>query len=343
MIVVTGCGGLVGSEAALYFAGRGAVVGIDNDMRALFFGTSVAGRIAELRSALGERLEYHDWDIRDGVAIRHLFEKYGDEIEIVIHAAAQPSHDYAAQNPVRDFEINALGTLNLLEATYHHAPDAVFIFCSTNKVYGDRPNSLALAEGLTRYEPADTAFWNGINEQMSVDKCAHSLFGASKLAADVMVQEYGRYFGLKTVCFRAGCLTGPHHAGAEQHGFLSYLMKCVTEGRPYTVYGYRGKQVRDNLHAHDLARAFEAFAQNPRRGAVYNIGGGRENSVSVLEAIDLCEKVAGRKLDYQISEAARVGDHKWWITDNWKFRRDYDWRPEIGLERILSEMVGVPA
>ena len=338
--VVTGAGGLVGSEAVLYFASKGyEVVGIDNDFRALYFGTSTAGRLDDLKRQLSGSFAHVDLDIRDTDGIRRLFAAREIEIALVIHAAAQPSHDYAASHPMLDFTVNALGTANLLEATRQHAPEAVFIFVSTNKVYGDRPNALAMVKGEMRYEPVDSTYWHGFDENLSIDTSLHSLFGASKVAADVLVQEYGRYYGMQTACFRAGCLTGRHHAGAEQHGFLAYLMKCVQEGRPYTIYGYGGRQVRDNLHALDLVRAFDVFTRAPRRGAVYNIGGGRQNSASVLEAIALCEEIAGRKLDYAFSDEARKGDHRWWITDNGKFQEHYPgWEIRVGLEEILTEM-----
>lgn len=346
-VIITGVGGLVGSEAALRFGltspafvgGGHTIIGIDNDMRRAYFGTSIKGRIEQLKRQLGDNFIPLDFDIRDREALNTIFAFYKSEIQLVIHAAAQPSHDYAARHPQVDFTVNAIGTLNLLEATRQYAPQAAFIFTSTNKVYGDRPNNLPMTESETRYE-AGIEYRNGINEQMSIDASMHSLFGASKLAADILVQEYGRYFEMNTVCFRAGCLTGAHHAAAEQHGFLAYLAKCVLEHSPYTIHGYKGKQVRDNLHAADLVNGFEYFAQAPRQGAVYNIGGGRKNSLSVLEAISLCEELAGRKPHFVVSDKARRGDHRWWITDTSRFQKDYpNWRVQRGLEDIVAEMI----
>ena len=258
----------------------------------------------------------------------------------MIHAAAQPSHDWAASEPHTDFSVNATGTLNLLEATRRHRPEATFVFCSTNKVYGDRPNTLPLVELDARLElPADHEYFDGIPTSMPIDQSLHSLFGVSKAAADLLVQEYGRYFGIPTVCFRAGCLTGPNHAGAELHGFLAYLMRCTVTGSPYTVFGYEGKQVRDNIHSADLVRAFAAFHENPRVAAVYNIGGGRESNCSMLEAIELCERISGLPLAHTFSETARIGDHRWWISDLEEFRRDYPgWSLTSGIERILRDI-----
>jgi CDP-paratose 2-epimerase len=257
-----------------------------------------------------------------------------------VHAAAQPSHDWAASEPATDFTINANGTLNLLEATRRHRPEATFVFTSTNKVYGDRPNDLPLVELTSRLElAADHPYHEGIDTSMSIDESLHSLFGASKVAADVLVQEYGRYFEMPTVCFRGGCLTGPNHAGAQLHGFLSYLMRCTVAGQPYTVYGYGGKQVRDNIHSADLVAAFAAFHASPRTAAVYNIGGGRASNCSMLEAIDLCQAIAGRELDWTLHDAPRVGDHRWWISDLSPFERDYPgWRLTYGVEEILREI-----
>jgi CDP-paratose 2-epimerase len=263
----------------------------------------------------------------------------------VIHTAAQPSHDWAASDPQMDFAINANGTLNLLEAARRHRPDATFIFCSTNKVYGDRPNTLPLVEHETRLElPPEHAFYDGIDTSMPVDMSTHSLFGASKLAADVLVQEYGRYFDMPTVCFRAGCLTGPNHAGAQAHGFLSYLMRCTVTGQPYTIFGYGGKQVRDNLHSSDVVAAFTAFHRAPRAGAVYNIGGGRYSNCSLIEAVEIAERIAGTRLETTYSETARTGDHRWWISDLGAFQRDYpDFAPRHDVEDILAELHAVNA
>lgn len=341
--IVTGSAGLVGSEAAAHFAERGLeVAGVDNDLRRLFFGeeASTASNRRRLESALGARYRHHDFDIRDGDAVERLFAHHGRAIRLVVHAAAQPSHDWAAGHPQVDFTVNANGTLNLLEATRRHCPEAVFVFTSTNKVYGDAPNRLPLVELETRWEiePGHT-YEGGIREDLSIDRCLHSLFGASKVAADVLVQEYGRYFGLATACFRAGCLTGPHHAGARLHGFLAYLMKCTAAGTPYTVLGYRGKQVRDNLHSADLIAALDAFFEAPRSGEVYNIGGGRTSHCSMLEAIALCEEIAGRPLERSYDDRARVGDHVWWVSDNGRFQSHYPgWRVTRDVRAILEEI-----
>jgi CDP-paratose 2-epimerase len=340
-VLVTGAGGLIGSESARHFAELGhAVVGIDNDMRATFFGPAASTRrVTERLSEEYDRFENLPIDIRDAEAVTDVFRERGD-IELVVHAAAQPSHDWAAREPQTDFGINATATLNLLEATRHHAPDATFIFTSTNKVYGDRPNSLPLVELESRLdlEPGHP-YYDGIDSSMSIDVCLHSLFGVSKAAADLMVQEYGRYFGLRTVCFRGGCLTGPRHAGAELHGFLSYLMRCAVTGKTYSIFGYGGKQVRDNIHSADLVAAFSAYHADPRPGAVYNIGGGRANSCSVLEAIELCEKITASELVRVLVDEARIGDHRWWITDLAAFERDYpQWSIAHDLESTLREI-----
>ncbi|MFA5276476.1 MAG: NAD-dependent epimerase/dehydratase family protein, partial [Candidatus Omnitrophota bacterium] len=264
---------------------------------------------------------------------------YASDLVLIVHAAAQPSHDLSAKDPVVDFAVNAQGTLILLEALRNYSPDAVFIFTSTNKVYGDRPNSLPLLEFDTRYDlPENHKYHKGIDEAMSIDNCLHSVFGASKVAADVMTQEYGRYFGLKSVIFRAGCLTGPGHSGAELHGFLSYLVKCATTGRKYIIYGYKGKQLRDNIHSYDLVNAFYHFFKSPRQGGeVYNIGGGRFANISILEAIDLCQKLTGKKLGYEYIDKNRIGDHIWWISDLSKFKSDYPgWNYKYGIEEMIK-------
>lgn len=340
--VVTGSGGLIGSESVRCFVRRGYdVVGLDNDMRSVFFGPSASTR-AQTEGLVRELPEFHalDVDIRDADAVGRVFTRHAREIELVVHAAAQPSHDWAASDPQTDFGVNAVGTLNLLEAARAHAPDATFVFLSTNKVYGDRPNSLPLQETERRLElPEDHTYFGGIDTSMPVDRCLHSLFGVSKLSADLMVQEYGRYFSMPTVCFRGGCLTGPAHAGAQLHGFLSYLVRCVAEARPYTVFGYGGKQVRDNIHSADLVRAIEAFHASPRSAAVYNIGGGRENSCSVLEAIELAQQVVGRELEWTFSNDARTGDHRWWISDLSEFRSHYPaWAQERTIEDTVREI-----
>jgi len=341
--LITGSAGLIGSEAAAFFANRGLeVVGVDNDMRRVFFGddASTAWNRNQLEQRLGKRYTHYDIDIRDQAAIADLFKRYGSAISLVIHTAAQPSHDWAAREPHTDFTVNANGTLNLLEATRQYAPNAVFIFTSTNKVYGDTPNRLPLIELERRWEidPSHT-YANGIREDMSIDHTLHSLFGASKVAADVLVQEYGRYFGMATACFRGGCLTGPNHSGAQLHGFLAYLMRCAATGTSYTVYGYKGKQVRDNIHSADLIHAFDAFYRAPRSAEVYNIGGGRFSNCSMLEAIDLCQEITGRDLNWTYSETNRIGDHIWWVSDTSHFEQQYpDWKLEYDVPRILCEI-----
>jgi CDP-paratose 2-epimerase len=341
--IVTGAAGLVGSEAARLFAEVGLdVVGIDNDLRAHFFGpsASTAWNRQRLERELGRRYVHEGVDIRDRQAIERIFRARGKDVALVVHAAAQPSHDWAARDPHLDFEVNANGTLVLLEATRQLAPEAVFVFTSTNKVYGDAPNALPLVETETRWEIAPGhRYERGIDESMSIDASKHSLFGASKVAADVLVQEYGRYFGMKTACFRGGCLTGPSHAGAQLHGFLAYLMRCVVHGEPYTVLGYKGKQVRDNIHARDLVQAFLHFFRAPRVGEVYNIGGSRHSHCSMLEAIALCERIAGRELRHSYREDARSGDHIWYVSDVRKFESHYpEWHYAYDLEAILREI-----
>jgi CDP-paratose 2-epimerase len=337
--LITGSSGLIGSESVRFFAGQGFdVVGVENDMRAQFFGTeaSTASVTAQLRAEV-EGFRHVELDIRDREGVEGLFSRHAREIELIVHTAAQPSHDWAASDPHTDFGVNAVGTLNLLQAAREHTPDATFIFTSTNKVYGDRPNFLPLLETDTRLElPEDHRWFGGIDLEMPIDTCTHSIFGVSKAAADLMVQEYGRYFDMPTVCFRGGCLTGPQHAGAQLHGFLAYLMKCTVTGQPYTIFGYGGKQVRDNIHAADVVRAFGAFHVNRRPAAVYNLGGGRQSNCSMLEAIALCEAIAGRELDWSLADEHRVGDHRWWISDLSDFKRDHPgWDIEHGIEEIL--------
>jgi CDP-paratose 2-epimerase len=326
-----------------FFASRGFdVVGLDNDMRAYFFGAEASTRRTSQR--LVDELEGSfraiDLDIRDQAGVDRLFAEHRTRIELVVHTAAQPSHDWAAREPHTDFSVNAVGTLNMLQAAREHCPDATFIFTSTNKVYGDRPNKLPLVELETRWElPEDHEWFMGIPVDMSIDRCTHSVFGASKVAADVMVQEYGRYFDMPTVCFRGGCLTGPQHAGAQLHGFLAYLMKCTVTGNPYTIFGYKGKQVRDNIHAHDVVRAFHAFHNDPKVAAVYNLGGGRESNISMLEAIKLCQQIAGRELDHTHSDEARIGDHQWYVSDFGAFKTDYPgWQLTYGIEDVLKDI-----
>lgn len=342
--VVTGSAGLIGSEAVRFIASRGMdVAGIDNDLRAYFFGSD--GSTGWNRRALEsevDRYTHVDADIRDEAGMDRVFARYGPDVKLVVHTAAQPSHDWAAREPLTDFSVNATGTLVLLECVRRHCPDAVFIFTSTNKVYGDTPNRLPLIQAETRWvvDPTHPFAEHGIDESMSIDHTMHSVFGASKVAADVMVQEYGHYFGLKTACFRGGCLTGPAHSGAELHGFLAYLVKCAATGRPYTVFGYQGKQVRDNIHSHDLVRAFWHVFEAPRAGEVYNIGGGPFSNCSMLEAIGIVERMTGRPLERSYSDVNRAGDHIWWVSDIRKFMTHYpDWRIQYDLERTLREMV----
>ncbi|HXC23459.1 MAG TPA: NAD-dependent epimerase/dehydratase family protein [Solirubrobacteraceae bacterium] len=341
--IVTGSGGLIGSESARHFAAEGFdVVGIDNDMRAYFFGpaASTARTTERLVDELGDAFRPLKLDIRDAQAVERVFDEFAPCVELVVHTAAQPSHDWAASEPHTDFTVNANGTLNLLEAARRHASEATFVFTSTNKVYGDTPNHLPLLELDTRLElPVDHRWYGGIDLEMSIDRSTHSLFGVSKVAADLLVQEYGRYFEMPTVCFRGGCLTGPQHAGAQLHGFLAYLMKCTVTGDPYTVFGYGGKQVRDNIHANDVVRAFHAFHRNPKAAAVYNLGGGRESNVSMIEAIELCQEISGCELDRAYSPQARVGDHRWWVSDLEAFKRDHpEWRLTTGIRAVLQEI-----
>jgi CDP-paratose 2-epimerase len=340
--IVTGAGGLIGSESVAFLIEQGFdVVGVENDMRAHYFGPDASTGWQTRR--LIERypgFRNVELDIRDADGIEKLVSEHAGQLELVVHTAAQPSHDWAASDPQTDFTVNANGTLNVLEAVRKHKPDATFIFTSTNKVYGDRPNELPLVELDSRLElPADHPYFGGIDASMSIDRSLHSLFGASKAAADLVVQEYGRYFDMPTVCFRGGCLTGPNHSGTRLHGFLSYLMRCTMTGEKYTVFGYGGKQVRDNIHSLDLVRAFAAFHADPRPGVVYNIGGGRESNCSMLEAIGLCEEIAGRKLVWELGDAPRVGDHRWWVSDLGPFRADYPgWEIEYDVREILVEI-----
>jgi CDP-paratose 2-epimerase len=341
--IITGSAGLIGSEATRYFAGQGLdVVGIDNDMRRRFFGEEASTRWQRqrLERKLGLRYRHVEADIRDDSAIDDVFQRYGTNISLVVHTAAQPSHDWAAKEPKTDFSVNALGTLNMLEATRRFALNAVFIFTSTNKVYGDAPNRLPLVEQESRWEIAPGhPCAEGITEDMPIDQSLHSIFGASKVAADVMVQEYGRYFGLATACFRGGCLTGPNHSGTQLHGFLAYLMRCTATGTPYTVFGYQGKQVRDNIHSADLIQAFDHYFHAPRPGEVYNMGGSRFSNCSMIEAIRICEEVAGCPLDYQYVDTNRTGDHIWWISDVNKFSTHYPgWRLTYDVPRICREI-----
>jgi len=342
--IITGSAGLIGSESVRFFAEKGfEVVGIDNDMRSHFFGSDASTEWNKniLLKEVNNYIHYSE-DIRDKAAMEKIFRKYGSAISLILHTAAQPSHDWAAKDPLMDFTINANGTLLLLEMTRKYCADAVFIFTSTNKVYGDTPNHLPLIEEETRWElPHEHHFYqHGIDESMSIDTSTHSVFGASKLAADIMVQEYGRYFGMKTGIFRGGCLTGPAHSGAPLHGFLAYLAKCAVNGQPYTVLGYKGKQVRDNIHSFDLVNGFWHFFQNPKSGEVYNIGGSRHSNCSMKEAISLCEEFSGRKMNATYADENRIGDHMWWISDIRKFQKHYpEWHLTYSLRDILKELI----
>ena len=341
-IVVTGSAGLIGSETVKRFAQEGTrIVGIDNDMRAQFFGAEASTK--KTRDQLIKNVpgyEHQALDIRDADGVMELFKQHGSSITAIVHTASQPSHDWAARDPQTDFTVNANGTLNLLEATRQFCAEAPFVFTSTNKVYGDTPNRLPLRELEKRWEiEPGHEYEPGISETMSIDYTKHSLFGASKVAADVLVQEYGRYFGMPTVCFRGGCLTGPAHAGTELHGFLSYLMICTVTSRPYRVFGYKGKQVRDNIHSFDLVEAFDEFIRAPRAGEVYNIGGSRHSNCSMVEAIDLCQEISGKKLTWNYEETNRIGDHIWWISDVRKFQSHYPkWKFRYGMREILQEI-----
>src|SRR5947208_973939 len=339
--LVTGSSGLIGSEMVAFLDERGwRVHGVDNNMRRDFFGEhgDTTWNLERLRRET-RRFEHHDLDVRDRDGVARLVAQTGPQL--IVHAAAQPSHDLAAQRPFDDFEVNALGTLNLLEAARAHAPETPFAFLSTNKVYGDAPNELELVELETRFDYADPRYANGIDETMRIDATMHSLFGASKAAADLLVQEYGRYFGLPTVCLRGGCLTGPNHSSAELHGFLAYLARALRDGLPYRIYGYKGKQVRDNIHSYDVCTAIMAFADEPRPAAVYNLGGGRANSISMLEAIAWLEELYGRRLETEYVEEPRRGDHVCYISELRRFRGDYPgWELRYSLEDILAELVG---
>ena len=341
--IVTGSSGLIGGESVEFLHEKfDVVVGIDNNMRSYFFGKegSTSWNKERLESRYSN-FQHRDVDIRDMQNLESVFLEFNKDIALIVHTAAQPSHDWAAKEPLTDFSVNALGTVNLLELTRLHCPDAVFIFTSTNKVYGDTPNLLPLIEHETRFEIDQSHAYhkNGIDELMSIDHSKHSVFGASKVAADVMVQEYGKYFGLKTGVFRGGCLTGPNHSGAQLHGFLAYLMRCCIRRESYTIFGYHGKQVRDNIHSFDLVNMFWHFYQNPRPGEVYNAGGGRHANCSMIEAITQCERITGNRLDYTYSEQNRIGDHIWYISDLSKFKAHYpDWNWTYDMEATLLEM-----
>jgi CDP-paratose 2-epimerase len=339
-VLITGSSGLIGSEAVLYYDRQGYnVIGIDNNMRRQFFGPKgdTTWNLTRIQGVTQNFLHF-DLDIRDRKGVSSIFSEY--QPNIVIHCAAQPSHDKAKDIPLIDFDVNAVGTVNLLEATRQSNPEAVFIFMSTNKVYGDAPNELPLVENETRYDYAKQENYHGINENCRVDRCLHSLFGASKTAADVMAQEYGRYFGMNVGIFRGGCLTGPSHSGVELHGFLSYLVHVALTGKEYTIFGYKGKQVRDQIHSYDVIQAFESFARNPQPGEVYNLGGGRNNSASVLECITLVEEIIGCRIKYKYQDQNRIGDHICYISDLRKLEGDFpEWKITRSLSDIIAEMI----
>ncbi len=339
-ILITGSNGLIGSEAVRFFCDQGHYVyGIDNNMRAVFFGPE--GDTQWCRTSLSENYNNYthlDLDIRDREAILVLFGKHS--FDAIIHCAAQPSHDKARDIPFLDFEVNALGTLNLLEATRNNCKDSPFIFMSTNKVYGDKPNTLNLTEKATRWDYADNQFKDGIPENFDVDQSKHSLFGASKLAADIMVQEYGRYFGMKTCCLRGGCLTGPAHSGVELHGFLSYLVKCNLEEREYTVFGYKGKQVRDNIHAVDVISFMQSFINKPTSASVYNLGGGLDNSISIIEAFEKVSSLTGKTMKWSYCDTPRIGDHICYYSDLKKIKKDYpEWSISMDLNTTILQII----
>jgi len=341
--IITGSAGLIGSEAVVFFSKNfDLVVGIDNDLRQYFFGqeASTEWNRKQLSDTISNYV-HHNIDIRDVSALEKIFLQYNSDISLIVHTAAQPSHDWAAKEPLTDFSVNANGTLNLLEMTRQHCPKAVFIFTSTNKVYGDTPNFLPLVELESRWEidESHVYFKEGINESMSIDQSKHSLFGASKVAADVLVQEYGKYFSIPTGVFRGGCLTGPNHSGTQLHGFLAYLMKCALTGQGYTIFGYKGKQVRDNIHSSDLVNMFWHFYQDPKCGEVYNAGGGRFANCSMKEAVSLCERIVGKKMNISYSDTNRSGDHIWYISDLTKFKQHYpNWNWKYGLEDTLVQI-----
>ena len=342
VIIITGSSGLIGSESVKFFIKKGfKVLGIDNNLRKYFFGKDgdTKWQLNNLKKI--KNYNHFNYDIRNYKKIENIFKKFGKKIEAIIHCAAQPSHDWASKEPITDFSINATGTINLLELTRIFAHNAKFIFMSTNKVYGDIPNKIPLVEKYSRYEPKDSRLKKkGISEKMSIDNSKHSIFGASKVAADIAVQEYGKYFNLNTVCFRAGCLTGPSHSGAELHGFLSYLVKCCLNGKLYTIYGYKGKQVRDNIHSNDLVKMFWEYIKKPTKGEVYNVGGGIKNSCSILEAIKIIEIKTRKKMLFKFTKKNRVGDHIWYVSNLQKFKKAYPkWKMSHNLDKIVSDII----
>ncbi|RWY48083.1 NAD-dependent epimerase/dehydratase family protein [Mucilaginibacter gilvus] len=340
-LLVTGSSGLIGSEVCYHFAGLGwEIHGVDNNQRAIFFGAQGDTRWNQnrIQTDLGAKFIHHEVDIRDRAGVLNLLKEI--KPDAIVHTAAQPSHDRAAAIPFDDFDTNAVGTLNLLEAVRQVCPESPFAHMSTNKVYGDRPNTIDLVEKETRWDYADPFYTDGITEEFSIDQSKHSLFGASKVAADIMVQEYGRYFGIPTCCLRGGCLTGPNHSGVELHGFLSYLVKCNVEGREYKVFGYKGKQVRDNIHSYDVASFIDAFISAPRIAEVYNIGGGRANSCSIWEAFRIAETFTGKKQVYTYVDENRIGDHMCYISNLDKMRAHYpNWDITISLEETIGQIV----
>ena len=343
LAIITGSSGLVGSESVNFFCRKGFdVIGIDNNLRKLFFGKD-GSTIWLKKKLLKENKNFTSLsiDIRNYEQLEKVFKRYKNKISIIIHCAAQPSHDYGKNFPSLDFSVNATGTLNLLELTKNYCSDAKFIFMSTNKVYGDNPNKLKIIENKKRWELKKTdKYFKGIDENLSIDNCTHSFFGVSKVYADLIVQEYGRNIGLKTVCFRAGCITGPNHSGAKLHGFLSYLVKATTTHKKYNIIGYKGKQVRDNLHSYDLINCFWEFFKKPKKGVVYNIGGGRYSNCSILEALNEIENLMNIKIKKQYSKSARIGDHIWYITNNSKFKKDYPkWKQKYNTKKIIEELI----
>lgn len=344
LAIVTGSSGLIGSESVSFFIEKGFdVVGIDNDMRKYFFGEEASTKwmMSRLLEKYPKHYKHYDVDIRDFDKLSKIFKK--GRPDLVVHSAAQPSHDWAANEPFTDFTVNANGTLNLLEATRQFAPDTVFIYTSTNKVYGDTPNRLPLVELEKRWElDKDHRYYDGIDETMSIDNSLHSLFGASKAAADILVQEYGRYFNIKTVCLRGGCLTGPAHSGTRLHGFLSYLVRCAITGVTYHIYGYKGKQVRDNIHSYDFVNTLFHFFQDPKVAAVYNMGGSRHSNCSILEAIGIIEEISGKKVNYVYEEQNRIGDHIWYISSVKSFMKDYpNWKYKYNIRKMIEEIYEV--
>ena len=343
LAIITGSTGLVGSESVNFFHDKGFdVIGIDNNLRKLFFGKN--GSTVWLKSQLLKRnknFKNNNIDIRNLVGLEKIFKKYAKSISVIIHCAAQPSHDYGKNHPFLDFNVNATGTLNLLELTKKYSPHAPFIFMSTNKVYGDNPNNLKLFEKKTRWElKKSDKHYRGIKENFSIDNATHSFFGVSKTYADLMVQEYGKNIGLKTVCFRGGCITGPNHSGAKLHGFLSYLVKLSLHKKKYSLIGYKGKQVRDNLHSKDLVSCFWEFFKRPKRGEIYNIGGGRYSNCSILEALKIVEEFTGINIKKEIIKKPRIGDHIWYISNTSKFKRDYpNWKQKYNTKKIIEELI----